>query len=675
MAISLGDAILNLGLNDAELTNGLQSVENNLTSRFLNMRTIIGGAMTAVGAGILGVAGSAVSSASEFDSASKKMAVSLGQPLEKAQEFDEVIKEVYGNNFGETIEDVGEAATKVAQSLGTIGITGTDEISKATQSAIALRDTFEVDVAESMDAVKTLVENFGISSTEAFDFVTAGFQKGLNGSGDFVDSIREYSVQFKEGGATADQFFSVLETGLQGGVLGTDKAADMFKEFRVRILDGSKATTDALAQLGINHEEFLGKLSSGQMTIAEAFGLVQEKLRGTNDQSVLMQAGVGLLGTQFEDLGATAALAIDMTKTKMTDLAGSTEGLNGQYKTTAATWSELGRNIQILFADVGTTAVPMLNDLLLKIVEVVKGLREWVKEHPQLSQAIFLIVTAIGALFAVLGPILMVLPGLAVAFAGITSVLPALGAAFAFITGPIGLAIAAIVAIIAAAWALYENWDSVVGFLGGLWDGFVDLLSAAWDGIKSVFNAGVDFVTMLIEAWWNWQQMKVDLALSIWDAFRSGVAMIWDGVVSIFQGAWDAIRGIWDSITGLVSSGFDAIAGPIQSLINLIGNLGSAAGSIGQFSIPGFASGTLSAPGGLAIVGEEGPELINLPRGSRVFSNRDTQSMLGSNSVTNSFSFTLNGVDEKSARQIAAEVESAITHKMQRASSRMGGVI
>jgi hypothetical protein len=37
--------------------------------------------------------------------------------------------------------------------------------------------------------------------------------------------------------------------------------------------------------------------------------------------------------------------------------------------------------------------------------------------------------------------------------------------------------------------------------------------------------------------------------------------------------------------------------------------------------IPGFASGTDFAPGGLAIVGEKGPELVNLPRGARVSPN------------------------------------------------------
>lgn len=38
-------------------------------------------------------------------------------------------------------------------------------------------------------------------------------------------------------------------------------------------------------------------------------------------------------------------------------------------------------------------------------------------------------------------------------------------------------------------------------------------------------------------------------------------------------------------------------------------------------SIPFFASGTNFAPGGLAVVGERGPELVNLPRGSQVIPN------------------------------------------------------
>jgi phage-related tail protein len=47
-------------------------------------------------------------------------------------------------------------------------------------------------------------------------------------------------------------------------------------------------------------------------------------------------------------------------------------------------------------------------------------------------------------------------------------------------------------------------------------------------------------------------------------------------------------------------------------------------------NIPKFADGTNFAPGGLALVGERGPELVNLPRGSQVIPNNQ----MGSNHVT-----------------------------------------
>ena len=59
-----------------------------------------------------------------------------------------------------------------------------------------------------------------------------------------------------------------------------------------------------------------------------------------------------------------------------------------------------------------------------------------------------------------------------------------------------------------------------------------------------------------------------------------------------------------------------------------------------------FAKGTQYAPGGLALVGEQGPELINLPRGSTVTSNSRTNQLfesMGSGSLQGEF--TVRGTD------------------------------
>lgn len=66
-----------------------------------------------------------------------------------------------------------------------------------------------------------------------------------------------------------------------------------------------------------------------------------------------------------------------------------------------------------------------------------------------------------------------------------------------------------------------------------------------------------------------------------------------------------------------------------QSGINMLFGSGGGTGGFGLFGkLLGFAGGTNYAPGGVALVGEKGPELVNLPRGSQVFTASQTASML-----------------------------------------------
>ena len=73
------------------------------------------------------------------------------------------------------------------------------------------------------------------------------------------------------------------------------------------------------------------------------------------------------------------------------------------------------------------------------------------------------------------------------------------------------------------------------------------------------------------------------------------------------------------------SSGGGSGGDLIGSILGLFGGSSSASnfGVPGLTSgrLPGFALGTSSAPGGWAMVGERGPEMVNLPRGSQVFPN------------------------------------------------------
>jgi hypothetical protein len=80
--------------------------------------------------------------------------------------------------------------------------------------------------------------------------------------------------------------------------------------------------------------------------------------------------------------------------------------------------------------------------------------------------------------------------------------------------------------------------------------------------------------------------------------------------ISVLQGLASAIKG----------GGFLDILGAVINVGLQLGSIGAFGKGI-QTNINAHANGTNFAPGGLSLVGERGPELVNLPRGSKVTPN------------------------------------------------------
>jgi len=100
----------------------------------------------------------------------------------------------------------------------------------------------------------------------------------------------------------------------------------------------------------------------------------------------------------------------------------------------------------------------------------------------------------------------------------------------------------------------------------------------------------------------------------------------------------------------------------------ITGGFGSPGISSDVFSFFGFAEGTDSAPGGLALVGERGPELVHLPRGARVTPNHKLSSV-GGKSVTIHAPITIavQGMpNTRTANQIGLEAYRGITRAARR---------
>ena len=362
---TLGDVAVFLRGDDKHLEKAFADAEGKSQSAGSKIASVFGGALklglAAAGSAIVGIGAASLDIATEVNQAQNDLRANFGLTEDAALKMSNVAKQVFGNNFADSFTDAANAVGLVQQQLGQLA--KPEEFQAITENAFRLRDAFGVEIGEGIDAARTLMENFGVSSDRAFDLVASGFQKGLNRSGDFLDTIGEYSVQFAAGGASAEEFFGLLDSGLQGGMLGTDKAADAFKEFRVRIADGSKLTAESLKLLGLSADEVTAGLASGTLTAADAFDMVIGALQKTDDPVKRFNAGVGLIGTQFEDLGDKVATNLDLTA----DWAEGTEGAVGK--------------IDAKYDNLGAAAEGFRRKFLLAIEPLGAGLLGIINEH------------------------------------------------------------------------------------------------------------------------------------------------------------------------------------------------------------------------------------------------------------------------------------------------------
>ena len=231
------------GQTDA--TEKAEKATEDLTEGF----TVMKGAMADLAAdgiekvvsGLGEIVSSSVGLAVDSDKALNTLITRTGATEDEVEKLDTAMKNVYKNNFGESMEDVAEAMATVKTNTKV----SNEELEKTTERALLLRDTFDFDVNESTRSAKMLMDQFGVSSEEAFNLIAQGAQNGLDKNGDLLDTINEYSVHFKQLGYDAPTMFNMLVNGAETGTFSVDKLGDAMKEFGIRTKDSSDSTADA----------------------------------------------------------------------------------------------------------------------------------------------------------------------------------------------------------------------------------------------------------------------------------------------------------------------------------------------------------------------------------------------------------------------------------------------
>ncbi|MFR8257995.1 phage tail tape measure protein [Dysosmobacter sp.] len=570
----------------------------------------------------------------EWQTATNQVAASTGAAGKELEGLRDVMEDVYAANYGDSVADVGDAVAMVNRNMANLDQNG---LTAATEGALALRDAFEYDVAESTRAAEAIRKNFGSSAEEAFSLIAAGAQNGLDYSGELIDTINEYSSQFAKLGFDADGMFNILQAGADGTAWNLDKVGDAIKEFSIRAIDGSDSTVEAFTSLGYNAENIMATFAAGGEGANKAFFDVINTLMAVDDQVERDALGVALFGTMWEDLGTEAMEAMAGASQAAYDTEGALEKINQvKYNDLDSAIQGIGRQMEVALLPAADAVYQSLMDSMPEITEameevspviaeiagdfadwaggaisdglpvLVDGIRDFAnwagkayeKAKPFLS---FLwehkgTVLAVAAALRVLGPAIGAVTTAMNAFktaktfmallqssgkiAQVTAAFQRFGS---ILTGPLGI----IIAVAGAIALLYKNWDTVKAWLvnfgntvNQIWTNFSNMVGNAIAAIGQKFP----MLGAYLQGWWESIQAAVDNVKAI---FQN----IIDFISNVFSGNWSAA---WQNIVNIFGNLFGMIVNlakaPINGVISAINWVISKINSI-SVTIPDWVPG------------------------------------------------------------------------------------
>ena len=623
--------------------------------------------VTAAGLAAMGTGAAAVTKyladlGGAWQKATNQVASSTGAAGAQLEKLRSVMETVYAAGFGADVNDVAEAVALVDKNMASLSQNG---MVQATQGAIALRDAFGYDVAESTRAAEAIRKNFGVSAEKAFDLIAAGAQNGLDFSGELIDTINEYSVQFAKLGLSADDMFQILQSGASGTAWNLDKVGDAVKEFSIRAIDGSDTTISAFQALGYNADEMMATFAAGGEGANQAFFEVLDQLLSMDDQVQRDAVGVKLFGTMWEDLGAGALQAMadassaaystgealeQINQVQYNDLDSALEGVRRHLEVAMlpaadAVYQSLMEHmpevtgaldamspvIQEIAGDFGDMAAGAFADALPQLAA---GLRDFVAWLPGAYDAAKPFLTFLWenkgtvAAFAValrtVGPAVntvtkgMAAYGKAMEAFGkaktffallqasgklgqFVTILKAAGTALA---GPLGI----ILAIGAALVLLYQNWSQV----DALVQSFIAMVSERFPAAGAFLQA---FWQSIQAGAANAQAIIQNLLDFVGNVFAGNWSAAWQNIVNIFGNIFGLIGNIAkapiNGVIALINKAIEGINGLAVDIPDWVPVVGGKQLGFSIPTIPQLAAGGIATRPTLAEIGEGGePEAV-----------------------------------------------------------------
>lgn len=286
------------------------------------MSTAISGMSVPIAGIIMAIAAIAVEvgkTAMDVEESSARMRIALDLTGDEAKNASDAVTDVYLNAI---VDNRGEAEAAVTAVMRLMGATGDEALDLADKLTV-IKEAFGEDYGETARTASTLMKNFGITGEEALDIIVSGLQTSADKNRDLLDVLNEYSLSFARLGNDAESFLTRIVSATDAGAYSADKAADAYKEFYNKAAGQDETFKEALSSLGLHADQIINELLSGGETASYAMEKVVSRLEGVSDTAEQSKIASSLFGSQWEDVGTDAVLAMNDIEGKIIETTGA----------------------------------------------------------------------------------------------------------------------------------------------------------------------------------------------------------------------------------------------------------------------------------------------------------------------------------------------------------------
>lgn len=598
-----------------KVSNSLTESEK-MTNRFGRNLKSIGGTMSSVGATvstamapIMAAAAAGLKLHSDFERGMAKVSTLVDTNVVSLQQLSNGIRQI-SDETGMSVTELAEAEYQaISASVDTAHVT--DFVRTA---AIAAKAGF-TDTTTAIDGLTTVLNSYGLSAENAgkiTDQMLMTQNLGKTTFGDLAQGIGSVATAASLAKVSTDDLFASMAILTKNGVQ-TSEAFTGFQGILSAVSKQSQQTVKTAAALGIDFtpehlgqvgwikflEEVKAKVGDDQTAIQRLFGRVEAANAFkvlTKDMGQLKDAqraigdSMGATELAFNKMLTPAEknkIAMNQMKNALMDLRGVVAPVvmatAQAVKAFTGWWNGLSDG-QKAFAVHAIQAVAAFGAITLatgKAISTLGRFSIFISRLPGTFRNIRSAASIIGKGFQVIPGALRLVGGGFLRFAGIVKTAMS-GIAAAVAANPVFFALTALVMLLIV---VYTHWDEIVSYVKENFPQVYAVVTSVVSNVMSKLSALIDWITgTLIPMWTNgWNTMK-----------------------AIFEGAFDGISTI-------APRALDWILDKVESIKSAVSSI-----HLPSFSLGGHATGTMGLPGGTTFIHEQGPEIMDLPTGTRI---------------------------------------------------------